>query len=166
MILRLLAISIFSFVWIDSHAQANKIKSFSLNLGPEVSFIETNLRKTHRVGYGASIKGEYTFGKHGSATINTGLSYFEGKSTESILAIPVKAGARYYLGNFYAAGEAGVVFLSKYFNETRPVFSIGMGDKFRVGAGKVDISLRQEFWVGNPNTISVAVLRVGYELGW
>ncbi|MFM9909095.1 MAG: hypothetical protein ACKVOW_07095 [Chitinophagaceae bacterium] len=158
-------------------AQANKKGSFSINFGPEVSFIETSLRKTHNVGYGGSFKGEYTFGKHGSVTINSGLSVFSGKTYlepvssmptdyKSIIAIPIKTGARYYFGNFYATGEAGVVFLSKYINTVRPVLSIGMGDKIKIGYGKIDISLRQEFWLGNPNNLGIAVLRVAYEIVW
>jgi len=158
-------------------AQANKMNSFSINIGPEFSFIETEIRKTHNIGYGGSVKGEYTFGKHISATFNGGFSVFAGKTVkdpasgittdyESLVAIPLKAGARYYLGNLYASGEAGVVFLSKHIDATRPVLSIGVGDKIRIGAGKLDISLRQEFWLGSPNTINLAVLRVGYELWW
>ena len=158
-------------------AQANKKESFSLNFGPEVSFPESAFRITHRAGYGGSIKAEYTFGKHLSATINTGVLVFEGrgyfenlvlqpKVYKNLTAIPVKAGLRYYIGNFYAAGEAGAVFLNNYTNATRPVVSIGIGDKIKIGQGKLDISLRQEFWFGNPNNLNMAVLRVAYEVVW
>ncbi len=158
-------------------AQANKKESFSLNFGPEVAFTESAFRTTHRAGYGGSIKAEYTFGKHVSATINSGLLIFEGrgyfenlvlqsKAYKNLTAIPVKAGFRYYVGDFYAAGEAGAVFLSNYTNATRPTVSIGLGDKIKIGQGKLDISLRQEFWLGNPNNLNMAVLRVAYEIVW
>ncbi|MGB5006497.1 MAG: hypothetical protein WBO39_06125, partial [Ferruginibacter sp.] len=131
----------------------------------------------HRAGYGGSLKAEYTFGKHLSATINSGVLIFEGrgyfenlvlqqKAYKNLTAIPVKAGLRYYIGNFYAAGEAGAVFLNNYTNASRPAVSIGIGDKIKIGQGKLDISLRQEFWLGNPNNLNMAVLRVAYEIVW
>lgn len=158
-------------------AQANKKESFSVNFGPEVAFTESSFRTTHRAGYGGNIKGEYTFGKHLSATVNTGILVFQGrqyfenlvlqpKAYKNLTAIPAKAGLRYYIGNFYAAGEAGVVFLNNYTNASRPVASIGLGDKIKVGQGNIDISLRQEFWFGNPNNLNMAVLRVAYEIVW
>ena len=158
-------------------AQANKKHSFSINFGPELSFPETALGKTHNTGYGGSFKAEYTFGKHGSVTINSGLSVFKGngyfddililqKEYKSLTAIPVKAGLRYYVSNFYATGEAGVVFLSKYLNTSRPVVCFGIGDKIKIGYSKLDISLRQEFWLGSPKSLNMAVLRVAYEIVW
>ena len=161
----------------QTFAQVNKRETFSINFGPEMAFREAAFRKTHNIGFGASIKAEYTFGKHGSATINSGFSVFSGKTYfesisllpadyKSLIAIPLKAGARYYMGTFYAAGEAGVVFLSKHINESRPAVSIGIGDKIKIGYGKIDISLRQEFWLGNPENLNMAVLRVAYEIVW
>ena len=158
-------------------AQANKKESFSINFGPEIAFTESSFRTTHRAGYGGSIKAEYTFGKHISATVNTGVLVFQGRGYfenlvfqpnvyKNLTAIPLKAGFRYYVGNFYAAGEAGAVFLNNYANATRPAVSIGVGDKIKIGQGKLDISLRQEFWFGNPNNLNMAVLRVAYEIVW
>jgi hypothetical protein len=158
-------------------AQANKKESFSINFGPEVAFPESALRTTHKAGFGGSIKAEYTFGKHLSATVNSGLLVFQGrgyfensvlqpKAYKNLTAIPLKAGLRYYIGNFYAAGEAGMVFLNNYTNTSRPAVSIGLGDKIKIGQGKIDISLRQEFWFGNPNNLNMAVLRVAYEIVW
>jgi hypothetical protein len=157
--------------------QANKSKSLSINFGPEISFPETALGKTHNTGYGGSFKAEYTFGKHASATINSGISLFKGnryfddvllsqKEYKSLTAIPIKVGLRYYVSNFYASGETGMVFLNKYLNTSRPVVSLGVGDKIKIGQSKIDISLRQEFWLGNPQNLNMAVLRVAYEIVW
>ncbi len=158
-------------------AQANKKHSFSINFGPEAAFSESSFRTTHRNGYGGSFKAEYTFGKHISATVNSGILVFEGrgyfenlvlqqKAYKNLTAIPVKAGLRYYIGNFYAAGEAGAVFLNNYTNASRPAVSIGIGDKIKIGRSKIDISLRQEFWFENPKNLNMAVLRVAYEIIW
>jgi hypothetical protein len=165
------------FICQQGIAQANKQHSFSINFGPEAAFPESFFRTTHRTGYGGSFKAEYTFGEHISATVNSGIlvfggrEYFENlvlqpKTYKNVTAVPIKAGLRYYLGNFYAAGEAGTVFLNNYINESRPVVSIGLGDKIKIGEGKIDISLRQEFWLGNSNNFNMLVLRAAYEIIW
>ncbi len=161
----------------DLFAQANEKESFSVNFGAELFGPERNFRTTHRTGFGPSIKAEYTFGKHLSATFNTGFSYFEGKSVfetgtllrtdyKPLLAIPAKAGVRYYLGNFYFLGEAGLVVLSRHLNSTNAVFSVGVGDKIKIGHKKLDISARQEIWLNTPRNFNMAVLRVAYEIVW
>jgi hypothetical protein len=161
----------------QSFAQANKRESFSLNFGPEVLFPEGDFRQTHNTGFGASIKAEYTFGKHASATVNTGFSAFKGKQYldaasamqkdyKSIVAIPVRLGGRYYLGSFYFLTETGLVFLSDYTKSTNAIFTAGLGDKIKIGYNKLDISLRQEIWFNNPSNFNMAVLRVAYEIIW
>jgi hypothetical protein len=158
-------------------AQANKKESFSVNFGAELFSPESNFRATHTTGFGPSIKAEYTFGKHLSATFNTGFTYFKGKSVfetgslmrtdyKPLLAIPAKAGARYYLGNFYFLGEAGFVVLNRYLNSANAALSVGVGDKIRIGSNKLDISVRQETWFNTPKNFNMAVLRVAYEIVW
>jgi hypothetical protein len=162
---------------IKSLAQANKKESFSINFGPELLVPESNFRRTHNIGYGTSIKAEYTFGKHLSTTVNSGFTTFKGRGFfpvgssiqedyKSILAIPIKAGARYYLGNFYFQGEGGLIFLNRFTNATNAVFTVGLGDKIKLGYNKLDISLRQEIWLNSPDNFNMAVIRVAYEIVW
>ncbi len=159
-------------------AQANQKHTTSINFGPEF-FAPENFRETHRVGGGLSVKAEYTFGKHASATFNTGLTYFAGKRQfedftspipkkyTPIIAIPLKAGGRYYIGNFYLLGEAGVIVMTNFSNTTKAVFSAGLGDKIKIGRKYIDISGRQEIWLGKNNEqYNMAVLRVAYEIVW
>ncbi len=162
-----------AFALPPAFAQANKKGSFSMNFGPEVTFPEFNFSKTHYTGFGGSIKSEYTFGKHGSVILNSGFALFNGRQqnilqekNERLLAIPVKAGARYYMGTFYVQGETGVVFMDGYRNNTNPIFSIGAGDKLRLGRQIIDISLRQEIWLNSEVNYNMAVLRVAYEIVW
>jgi hypothetical protein len=161
----------------QTFAQANQKESISLNFGPEIIIPEGSFRNTHNTGFGASIKGEYTFGKHVSATVNTGFYAFKGKgytddvtvmqkNYNSVLAIPVRVGARYYIGSFYFLGETGVVFLNNYTNSTNALFTVGLGDKIKLGYTKLDISLRQETWINSPRNFNMAVLRVAYEIVW
>ena len=160
------------------YAQANKQHTWSLNFGPEVIAPERIFSETHKIGLGGSFKGEYTFGKHSSVTLNTGLLVFNGKKKpedftvtdpgfyNKLFAIPLKVGTRYYVGNFYFLGEAGAIFLNNYSNETRASFSAGLGDKIRIGRQKIDISLRQEIWLGKSEQLNMAGLRIAYEIQW
>lgn len=174
---QIVLLGIMLFISHQGIGQANKRESFSINFGPEISFPETRLRKTHNTGYGGSFKAEYTFGKHGSATINGGFSVFSGRANfedisspptdyKFLVAIPVKAGARYYFGRFYLFGETGLVFLSKHVNSTNVIFSAGAGDKIKLGDNCLDISLRQETWLTSSRNFNMAVLRVAYEIVW
>ncbi len=155
--------------------QANKQHTLSMNFGPEL-FAPENFWSTHKAGVGLSIKTEYTFGKHASTTFNTGITYFDGKRQfedftspvpkfyKPIIAIPLKAGARYYVGNFYFLGEAGAIVMTDYSNGTKAVFSAGIGDKIKIGRRKLDISARQEIWLGkNREQYNLAALRIAYE---
>ena len=72
----LLVITVMTFCNINSFAQANKQHTWSLNFGPEIIAPERKFWETHKIGLGGSVKGEYTFGKHSSLTINTGLIIF------------------------------------------------------------------------------------------
>jgi hypothetical protein len=85
-------------------AQAGKKGSWNTSAGIQLNLPNSGLQNTHRVGGGVSIKGEYVFAKHASATISGGYQYLEGKifngiSNASIQAIPFTGGFRYYLGS-------------------------------------------------------------------
>ena len=157
-------------------AQANKLHTASINFGPEV-FVPENFSPTHKVGGGLSFKTEYTFGKHASTTFNTGITFMKGKRKfdnftspvdnfyKDIVAIPLKLGGRYYIGNFYFLGEVGAIVMTNYSSGTKAVFSAGLGDKINIGRQKFDVSARQEIWIGRNNEqYTMAVLRVAYEL--
>jgi hypothetical protein len=163
-------------ITLDAKGQANKQHSYSVNFGAEM-FAPENFWETHQIGAGISVKTEYTFGKHGSATFNTGLSYFGGKQQfdplvspvkelyKPIIAIPLKLGGRYYVGNFYFLGETGAIIMTTFDNSTKAIFSAGLGDKLKIGRNRLDISARQEIWLGkNRQQYNMAVLRVAYEL--
>ena len=56
---------------------------------------------------------EYLFDKHTSLIFSTGAYSLSGKTSllnpdaRTVWGIPIKAGLRYYLGNFYFGGDAG-----------------------------------------------------------
>jgi hypothetical protein len=136
-------------------AQANKQHTASINVGPEL-FAPENFRETHKIG--TYFDGKRIFENFTSPTAN----FFD-----PIFAIPVKLGARYYVGNFYFLGEAGAIIMTRYSNTTKAVFTAGIGDKINIGRRKLDISARQEIWLGkNREELNMAVLRVAYEFNF
>jgi hypothetical protein len=142
--------------------------TLSLSLGGELLASERRLSESHHTGGGATVKGEYVFGEHATATIVSGYYFMQGKNKatinyENIAAVPLKAGIRYYLGNFYGTGEAGGLFLSNFNRGTSFVYSLGMGDKIKVNNRVIDITLRHEAWVLRGNSRGLVALRVGYE---
>lgn len=160
------------------YGQANDKHSFSINFGPEIFVPERDFWATHKAGGGLSIKTEYTFGKHASATFNTGITFLNGKQRfedftspsptfyKSITALPLKLGSRYYIGNFYFLGEAGIIVNLNNSLPTKVAFGAGIGDKIKIGYQKLDVSLRQEMWTANKENLNMAVLRIAYEITW
>jgi hypothetical protein len=149
-------------------AQPYQKGTFSVSAGAEALFAESKLSQSHKTGGGASIKGEYVFGKHTSATLASGFYFMNGKNTgllqhQNIAAIPLKGGVRYYFGNFYGSGEVGAIYFTDFSKGTSFVYSVGLGDKIAINTRVIDIGLRHESWTRNGNTNSVIAFRLGYE---
>ena len=149
-------------------AQPYQKGTFSVSAGAEVLFAESKLSQSHKTGGGASIKGEYVFGNHTSATLASGYYFMNAKNTgllpqQNIASIPLKGGVRYYFGNFYGSGEVGAIYFTDFAKGTSFVYSAGLGDKIAINTRIFDIGLRHESWVKKGNTNSVIALRVGYE---
>ena len=150
------------------HAQAYQPKTFSVSVGPEVLFTEAKLSATNKTGGGITLKGEYVFNGHTSATISSGYYFLPAKDilnvkTDAISAIPIKAGVRYYLGSFYGAGEAGAIMFMGNNSSAGFAYSLGLGDKFHLGKNVFDISLRHEGWSTSDRSTGIIGLRVAYE---
>ncbi len=150
------------------NGQAYKVKTFTGSLGAEVLFPESKLSATNKTGGGVTLKGEYIFSKHTSTTISGGYYFMAGKDrlnikNPDISAIPLKIGARYYLGSFYGAGEVGTIFFMGDNSRTGFSYSLGLGDKVNLGNNVFDISLRHEGWSTANNSRGIVGLRVAYE---
>ena len=149
-------------------AQAYKAKTFSGSVGAEILFTESKLSATNKTGAGVTIKGEYVFSEHASAIISSGYYFMPGKAllnikTAAISALPVKAGVRYYFGTFYGAGEAGAIFFVGNNSRAGFLYSLGMGDKFKLGKNVFDIGLRYEGWSTADDVSAIIGLRDAYE---
>lgn len=166
-VITLISLNLFFF---NSHceAQAYRVKTLSGSVGAEVLFAESEFSATNKPGGGITVKGEYVFARHASATLSSGYYFMPKKNvlnvkTAAISAIPIKAGARYYLGSFYGAGEAGAIIFMGNNNSAGFVYSLGLGDKFKLGRNVFDISLRHEAWSTADGSRGIIGLRVGYE---
>ena len=163
-----LLLTIFLGVFLTALCQPYQKGTFSISMGGELLVSEKRLSESHHTGAGATLKGEYVFGKHATATIVSGYYFMQGKNKalinyENISAVPVKAGLRYYFGNFYGTGEAGAIFFSGFNQGSSFVYSLGMGDKIKLNNRVIDITLRHEAWVLGGNSKGLIALRVGYE---
>lgn len=153
---------IFAICILDVSAQAPERKSLTLSLGAEGLLPDKTLNPTHAAGAGITAKGEYIFGKHAAVLATTGFYFLPGdQDFQNLQVIPLKTGARYYLGNLYAQAEAGAAFFAGFVKDTKFLYSFGIGDKIPVGLHKLDISIRHEGWTGGG--LSIAALRVAFE---
>ncbi len=166
-------ISIITILILSYHlpafCQVGKQGSINVSVGGEALFANSTLRQTHHPGAGINVKGEYVFAKHTSVTSSIGYNYLAGKKSsakrfEAIESIPIKAGLRYYLGNFYAMAEAGVLIERSFEAGEGIIFAMAMGDEIvrQSNGNSLDISLRYERW-GTRIYSSIVGLRVAYE---
>ncbi|MBL7748702.1 MAG: hypothetical protein JNM19_14795 [Chitinophagaceae bacterium] len=151
-------------------AQIGKMNTWNLSLGADVIYPENNFRKTHGWGYGATVKAEYVFAKHTSVTASTGFYSLAAKTNilnpggETVFGVPVKVGGRYYIGNFYLGGDAGLMLQSGFKKNEGFVYSFFLGDELVTGkhGNSLDISIRHEAWVTDQARAFVG-LRLAYE---
>lgn len=151
-------------------AQTGKLNSWNLSLGGDVIYPENNFRKTHGWGYGATLKAEYVFAKHTSVIASTGYYKLGAKTNilnpggQTVFGIPVKLGGRYYFGNFYLGGEAGLLLQGGFKKNEGLVYSFFLGDELvtKKNGNSLDISFRHEAWVTDQTRAFVG-LRLAYE---
>ncbi len=151
-------------------AQIGKMKTWNLSLGADVIYPENNFRKTQGWGYGATVKAEYVFAKHTSVIASTGFYSLSGKTNilnpggETVFGVPIKVGGRYYIGNFYLGGDAGLLLQSGFKKNEGFVYSFFLGDELVTGksGNSLDISIRHEAWVTDQTRAFVG-LRLAYE---
>lgn len=155
----------------QAHSQVNNRKTWNFSVGADVIYPENTFRKTHSWGYGGTIKGEYLFDKHISLIFSSGLYALTGKTSllnpngKNVMGVPVKAGLRYYLGDFYFGGDAGYLNQSGFESNNGFVYSFFIGDEIitnKRNKNSLDLSIRHEAWVTD-RTRAFASIRLAYE---
>jgi hypothetical protein len=155
--------------WLQGAAQIGEQGSVNMSAGADVLIAESPLRNTHRIGFGGTLKGEYVFAKHISATLSTGFYSFAPDKdvttvTQRLSGIPIRGGFRYYLGNFYVGSDAGVVFQQGFATGSSFAYSFSVGDEIvtnKRNGNSLDISLRHEGWLNRQ-----AAQFIGLRLAW
>lgn len=160
--------SLFLMLFLSAWCQPYQKGTLSMSIAGEILFAENPLSQSHHTGPGATLKGEYVFGKHTTATLVSGYYLMKRKNSqivtqENISAVPIKAGLRYYLGNFYGAGEFGGIFSSGFAQNSGYLYSVGIGDKFTIQHQVFDVAVRHESWTFGNLSRSIIGVRIGYE---
>ncbi|MCX6316655.1 MAG: hypothetical protein NTW29_05165 [Bacteroidetes bacterium] len=151
-------------------AQIGKLHTWNLSIGADLAYPENTFRKTHSWGYGSTIKSEYVFANHTSVTGSVGFYQFSSKTNllnpggERLTGVPIKLGGRYYFGNFYLGGDAGLLLQGGYKKNEGFAYSFLLGDELITGkhGNSLDISFRYESWVTEIRRSFVG-LRLAYE---
>lgn len=117
-------------------------------------------------GIGADVQYAYNFDESIAATVSAGYNHFLVKSEYKDMFddpgyVPVKAGVRYGIGQFYLHPQLGVTVATA--EGAGAAFTYGIGAGANLGA-KTDLSLRYEAMSKNSATTSFLGLRLGFRL--
>lgn len=151
-------------------AQVSKKGSWNLSAGADFLVPERRFRATHNSGFGATFKAEYLFSRHASLILSTGWYQLQAKTNvenpegDAVSGIPVKAGLRYYFGNFYIGGDGGYLRQSGFNPANGVVWSFFIGDEIinRRNGNSLDISVRHEAWDTDRSRAFIGI-RLAYE---
>lgn len=156
-------IILFSFPLI-ALPQIGRQGSINVSTGADFLLPSSTLATTHRAGFGLSSKFEYVFARHTSVTISGSIYRFPGDKNPDLYVMPVLAGVRYYLGNFYLGAEAGNGFQLEPGRENGFIYAFSAGDEIITGrnGNSLDLSIRIQNW--NPEQqLRFYGVRIAYE---
>jgi hypothetical protein len=146
-------------------AQPGPKNSVNVSTGLEMLLPSSDFSNRYSLGAGASVKGEYVFAKHISATASFGYLRMPGKDLPDFQMLPVLGGVRYYVGNFYIGAETGYGFALRNGEDNGLMYVLSVGDEIivsRRNRNSIDISARVQRWNVQSNVL-VYGLRVAYE---
>lgn len=145
--------------------------------GWDVYYNDGSSKKISNFGIGATLKYAYNFNETLAATFQTGYIFFPGNNLEvakdDIGQIPIKAGVRFSMSNFYIEPQFGLSSLmekgqvvadnSVYsYSNTNTAFTYAIGIGTMAGRN-FDIGVRYEA-MSKDGTTSFLALRVAYNL--
>jgi hypothetical protein len=132
---------------VAAFSQIGKKGSTNVSAGADFLLPSSSFATTHNFGLGLTLKGEYVFAQHVSATVSGSFYHFTEDAATHLNAIPLLGGLRYYLGNFYLGAEAGAVFQIHPSGSSALAYSFSVGDElFTSGGNSLDISVRVQNW--------------------
>lgn len=133
-----------------------KAQRSNIGIGPSIYLPSGNSSNISGIGIGGFLKAEVGLSPKFSLTAQGDLAHFIGKrvrvigtSIQSITAVPVKAGLKYYTGeDFYLEGQLGAAIPVKGTNKTAFAWSPGIGTFVRNknNSNYLDFGIRYEAW--------------------
>jgi hypothetical protein len=162
--MKLFYTSLFLLLPFAALSQVGKKGSVNLSSGVDVMLPSSRFATTNNQGFGLSLKTEYVFARHISTTVSGSYYRFAGDEAEDLHLIPLLAGLRYYLGNFYLGAEAGTGLELRPGNENGFMYAFSVGDEIITGrqGNSLDISFRIQNWQ-QETTRRFYGLRIAYE---
>ena len=146
-----------------------QIREAKLGIGADFGFPMTGFTEDAEYGVGGSLFYQQPAATNLNITVNVGYLRFNGKQTIGTLRyrqsfIPVKAGARYFLGDYlYGGAEIGAILPATSGQNTAFAYGPNLGAEFPVSdKGSIDIGLRYESWLRNNGNVSFLGLRAGF----
>ena len=154
-------------------AQKGNDKKFGFSVGPELGFATGDLNRTHSVGIGVTIQGDFNIAPSTAFTVTTGFLSYAGRSAEvtgtknkAQIIIPLKVGIKYFLSEgFYGAAQLGAGFFSNYANRTGTALAYTpmLGYEFNTKTGKaVDAAFKYDGYAMNGTGLGSIGFRLAY----
>lgn len=140
-----------SFISLAGFSQEYRQPGSELSIGAEGALPVSDLKKNSNVGFGATVKYAYNFDESIAATLQSGYIYFPGKSIAggkvNMSQIPLKAGVRFSMGQFYAEPQLGVGFWHESFKGSDGESTVsGSGNESGFTyAGNIGVMVSQNF---------------------
>lgn len=146
-----------------------------LNVGAELMFPSGSLSTTHSMGIGGSVQLEHFFQNKLSGLAYFGYQNYFGKSVgngtnfkfSNYNVIPVRLGARYYLGDaLHAGAQMGIGFVGASGSSNMALaYSLQLGYNFNTKKGRaVDMAIKYDGFARSGGSINSFGIRVGYNL--
>ncbi|GAB2823049.1 hypothetical protein [Ferruginibacter profundus] len=153
-------------------AQKSTENKFNFSAGPEIGFATGDLNRTHSVGIGATIQGDFNIAPSTDFTVTTGFLSYAGRSAgngtknKAQLIIPVRVGLKYFLSEgFYGAAQLGAGFFSNYSLRTGAALAYTpmLGYEFNTKSGKaVDAAFKYDGYAKNGSGLGSVGVRLAY----
>lgn len=171
-----LILSIIGMIIVSVSSFAQDEKKFGFSIGPELSFPVGSFSNSHSVGAGGTVQAEYLVHDKLKATATFGVLGYVGKSVTvankkysnpAQRIIPLRIGAKYYLGNgVYAGAQLGVAFRSNYAEYSGTAFAYSplmLGYEFKIKADKaLDVTVKYDAYSGSGGTLGAIGFRLAY----
>ena len=182
LLLSLAVSGVFAFSTVSAQTKSSGLHGQQLSFGVDAVAPLGNLSDSHKFGFGGSVQFQTPIVENLNFTASVGYLSFVGKyynqpgyypgtynkvRENSLNAVPVKIGARYFITDkFYAGGEIGVAFLSSD-GDSATAFAYSPNIGFQVPLANkkaIDLGVRFEGWSNN-GSASFMGLRAAYNFG-